>query len=69
MSKDFRDICLTIGSVGLISVLALFVVTLLTKLKLTKFALILLTVSVVLISIGMSRKNRDRLKGLLFSKA
>jgi hypothetical protein len=69
MSKEIRDICLTVGSIGVISIFALFVCTLLTGLKLGKFAFTLLVLSLLLVAFGLSKKNRARIKGLFTTKS
>jgi len=68
MTKDFRDICLTIGSIGLVTVSALFLVTLITSLKLGKISLIISITSILLISFGLSKQNRTKIKALLTAK-
>ncbi|MCP3674206.1 MAG: hypothetical protein GY829_07010 [Gammaproteobacteria bacterium] len=68
MKKDYRDICLTIGTVGLITVSALFLVTLITTLKLGKISFIIIVSSLLLISCGMSKQNRQKIKGFLSTK-
>ncbi len=68
MNKDYRDICLTVGTVGLITVSALFLVTLITTLKLGKISFIIIVTSLLLVSCGMSKQNRQKIKHLLSTK-
>ena len=68
MAKEIRDVSLTVGTIGLITVLALFLCTLITSLKLGKLSLIICTASIALILFGLSRKNRTRLKSMCTSK-
>lgn len=65
MTKDIRDICLTIGTIALFTVSALFLCTLITTLKLGKIALLITAVSVLLIIFGLSSENRYRIKSLM----
>lgn len=65
MTKEIRDFCLTVGTVSLVTVSALFLFTLVTSLKLGKLALLIMIASVALILFGMSQKNRNRLKALV----
>ena len=65
MTKDIRDICLTIGTIALITVSALFLCTLITTLKLGKIAFLITAISILLIIFGLSRENRGRIKNLM----
>ena len=68
MTKNIRDMCLTVGSIGLVTVVALFLCTLVTSLKLGKIAFIISMGSILLILIGLSQHNRERLKTLMTAK-
>ncbi|MFT5519910.1 MAG: hypothetical protein ACI9IA_000497 [Enterobacterales bacterium] len=68
MTKEIRDISLTIGTIGLITVSALFLCTLITSLKLGKLSLLICAGSIAFILFGLSRKNRDRLKSVFTAK-
>jgi len=67
-NKEFRDICLTIGSIGLVTLSILFIFSLFTALKIGKMTLLIFIACVTLTSIGMSKKNRDRFKSLFASR-
>jgi len=66
-NKEFRDICLTVGSIGLVTISILFIFSMFTILKTGKITLIILGVSLLLITIGMSKKNRERFKSLFLT--
>ena len=68
MTKDYRDICLTVGTVGLVTVSALFLVTLITTLKLGKISFIIIAASILLVSCGLSKQNRQKIKKLMTTK-
>jgi len=68
MNKDYRDICLTVGAVGLITVSALFLVTLITTLKLGKISFIIIVTSILLVFCGLSKQNRQKIKNLMTAK-
>ncbi|PCJ48702.1 MAG: hypothetical protein COA74_08325 [Gammaproteobacteria bacterium] len=64
MTKEIRDMSLTIGTIGLVTVLALFLCTLMTSLKLGKISLFICAASIGLILFGLSRQNRSRLRSI-----
>jgi len=68
MTKEIRDISLTIGTIGLITVSALFLCTLITSLKLGKLSILICATSIALIVFGLTRKNRTRLKTMFTTK-
>ena len=69
VTKEFRDKCLTAGIIGLVTVTTLFLGTLVTGLKLGKISLFIVIASIILVVIGMSDKNRLRLKAMISSKS
>jgi len=68
MNKKLRDICLTIGSIGLITVSVLFLSTLITSLKFGKLSFFILVSSLILVMCGLSKENRLKIKRLFFPK-
>jgi len=68
MTKEFRDICLTVGTIGLVTVTSLFLCTLITSLKLGKISFLITVTSIVLILFGLSQKNRTRIKTIMTAK-
>ena len=69
MTKEFRDVCLTAGIIGLVTVITLFLSTLVTSLKLGKISFFIVIGSIVLVAVGMSNKNRSRFKSMISSRA
>lgn len=68
MSKEMRDVCLCVGTIGICCVLGFMVLATLTGIKVLKtvtFLGALTVVSVVLFYIGMAPPIRKRLNGQL----
>jgi hypothetical protein len=67
MSKEMRDLCLCIGSIGLAYALLLVMVALFTGAKIVKSIVIIATFSSMLFTVGLAPTVRKRLKQRLAS--
>lgn len=62
MDKHNKDILLSLGTIGVACVAAMFALAVLTGAKLAKLAFFTLMLSLTLITLGMSERNQQLLK-------
>ena len=62
LSKDQRDMFLSVGTIGLIAVLCCILLAMLTAIKLTKVTFLTLMLCLTMMYVGMAPEVKQRLK-------